>query len=226
TVTVTGVRSELPVRAEATATVALSATGGALAVSNVPDRQYVAADGQVIFAYTARNLGTEPLTALSFSDNGLCADLDGQLASTTLEPRGSVTVYCTVTNASPPGPLVSTVRVTALAGDSDVSDTATARVEVVSGGLLVTKTADRFVAAPGDPITFTITVKNVGTEPLHSLELYESMALTLTPELPDILQPGASLTLSGTVTVPTEAPPDSVANNVSVTAVGANTSNT
>ncbi|HMM27749.1 MAG TPA: hypothetical protein PKD46_05635, partial [Aggregatilineaceae bacterium] len=220
TLTVTGRRGGQTVRAQASATVALS--DAALAVSNVPDRQY-ALDGQaVIFAYTARNLGSEPLNNLTFSDNGLCAGLDTQLVSTTLAPRSSVTVYCTV-NAALPGPLVSTVRAAADAEGGPVSDTATAQVQVTTGGLLVSKTANRLVATPGDTIRYTITVTNVGDEPLHNLALFESMGIDLVPPLPATLQPGASATLSGEVAVPAANPPDSVANSVSVTAIGANT---
>src|SRR5690606_2476675 len=135
-----------------------------------------------------------------------------------IPPRGSVTVYCEQT-AALPGPLVSTVRVTATSSESTVSDTATAQVEVIGDSLLVTKTADRPVAEPGDTITFTVTVENVGTQVLQDFELFESMGLTLTPALPDTLLPGAKVTLTGTYTVPTENWPDSVENTITVKAV-------
>ena len=173
--------------------------------------------GTVIFAYTARNLGTEPLTNVNFSDN-LCGAGLSQPDPAEIPPRGSVTVYCEQT-AALPGPLVSTVRVTATSSESTVSDTATAQVEVIGGSLLVTKTADRPVAEPGDTITFTVTVENVGTQVLQDFELFESMGLTLTPDLPDTLLPGAKVTLTGTYTVPTENWPDSVENTVTVKAV-------
>ena len=217
TVTVTGTQAGVTVRGEATATVSLSAEGSALSVSNVPNVQYVRDSGTVIFAYTARNLGTEPLTNVNFSDN-LCGAGLSQPDPAEIPPRGSVTVYCEQT-AALPGPLVSTVRVTATSSESTVSDTATAQVEVIGDSLLVTKTADRPVAEPGDTITFTVTVENVGTQVLQDFELFESMGLTLTPDLPDTLLPGAKVTLTGTYTVPTENWPDSVENTVTVKAV-------
>ncbi len=222
TVTVQGRRGGVTVRAQASATVALS--DAALAVSNVPNRQYVIDGDPVTFAYTARNLGSEPIESLSFDDGGLCSDLGAQLPSTTLAPRSSVTVYCTVT-AALPGPLVSTVRATGIAGAVPVSDTATAQVQVTSGGLVVTKTADRFVAAPGDVINYTITLTNIGGETLAEIQVFDPIVL-LNPPPPASLLPGARFTMSGSYLVGTDPAPDSVANTVSVTAVGVDTQNT
>lgn len=221
TVTVQGRRGGVTVRAQASATVALS--DAALAVSNVPNRQYAVDGDPVTFAYTARNLGSEPIENLSFDDGGLCSDLNAQLPSTTLAPRSSVTVYCTAT-AALPGPLVSTVRVTGEAGGVPLSDTATAQVQVTSGGLVVTKSADRFVAAPGDVITYTVTLTNIGDEPLTEIKVFDPIVL-LTPPPPASLLPGARFTMSGSYLVGTDPAPDSVANTVAVTAVGANTQN-
>src|SRR5690606_36767251 len=162
TVTVTGTQAEVTVRCEATATVTLSAESSALSVSNVPNVQYVRHREPVIFAFTAGNLGTEPLTNVNSSDN-LCGAGLSLPDPAEIPPRGSVTVYCEQT-AALPGPLVSTVRATATSSESTVSDTATAQVEVIGDSLLVTKTADRPVAEPGDTITFTVTVENVGTQ--------------------------------------------------------------
>src|SRR5690606_25254623 len=129
TVTVTGTQGGVAVRGEATATVALSAGGGVLSVSNVPNFQFRLDGETVIFAYTARNIGGETLTDLSFSDN-LCGVGLSQPDPAELPPHGSVTIYCEQT-ATLPGPLVSTVRVTATSSEGTVSDTATAQVEVI-----------------------------------------------------------------------------------------------
>src|SRR5690606_825532 len=71
--------------------------------------------------------------------------------------------------------------------------------------------------------TYTVTMKNVGTEALYNLKLFESMEIGLTPDLPETLLPGASVTLTGAYTVPNDNPPDSVANTVTVTGAGVST---
>ena len=62
----------------------------------------------------------------------------------------------TYTNASP-----------TLVGALVVQDTSTAGVG--SGGLVLTKTADKATALPGETITYTITYKNNGSTPISTI---------------------------------------------------------
>ncbi len=223
TVTVTGEVGTTPVMAQATETVFIA--NGSLVVSDVPSATYVLDGDTVTFTYTFTNHGNQQLTGLTVSDNQ-CDDavLQAALPTTTLDPGQSVSVYCTVT-ATAPGPVVSNVIGTALEGGvTNVSDSATAEVAVTTGGLVVTKQADQLAVNPGDTITYTIEVRNVGQESLTNITVTDTLIAGLAPAPPNVLSAGGSFTLTGTYTVPTTNPPSSVVNTVTVQATGALTS--
>lgn len=222
TVTMSGRVGTQTRRAEATATVYIA--NGALVVTNTPNVPFAEAGDPVTFTYAITNLSTQTLTGVSLVD-GLCTDLYGathlndQLASTDLAPGTTATVYCQVT-AALPGPIVSTLYAQATEPpDVVVYDTATAEVAVTSGGLLVVKTADRSAASPGDTISYTVEVTNVGTETLSTIDVSDPLVV-LSPAPPTGLLPGQSFTMTGTYVVPTTDPPDAVLNTVTVTAQG------
>jgi LPXTG-site transpeptidase (sortase) family protein len=226
TVTVTGTVGGVPIAATATETVYIA--NGALVVTNTPDVTFALDGTPVTFTYTVTNLGTDPVTGLTFSDNlcgtaALDSQLVSQLAPDPLNPGSymldlsmSATVYCTAT-ATLPGPLVSTVYVSGLALGVPVFDTATASVAVTSGGLLVIKTPDRTTALPGDVIGYTVDVTNIGTETLTNFVVDDPM-IALSPAPPATLAAGQTFSMTGTYPVPAVNPPASVANTVTVTA--------
>ena len=84
-------------------------------------------------------------------------------------------------------------------------------------GLLVTKTADKTTAAVGDTITYTITLKNTGEEPLKIKSVDDTILGDLTDEFPDTLPVGA--TVSNTFDYEVQAgDPNPLVNTVTVTA--------
>lgn len=201
---------------QATETVYISNSG--LVVTNVPNVAYAEPGGSVIFAYTAMNVGDEQLTGLTLSDSVGSLTLTAE--QQTLDPGESVTVYRTVT-AELPGPVVSTVYAQATSPDGTVYDTATAEVPVTEGGILVTKSADRLIAGPGETITYMVEVTNVGTVPLSDFDVDDPM-IVLSPPPAQPLLPGQSFLMSGTYTVPASAYPPSMSNTVTVTAASSN----
>ena len=220
TVTVTGQVGTTPIMAQATETVYIS--NGSLVVSDVPSATYVLEGDPVTFTYTLTNRGTQQLTNLTVSDN-LCDDatLQAALPTTTLDPGQSVSVYCTVT-ATAPGPVLSNVSGEALEGGTvAVTDNASAEVAVTTGGMVVTKRADQLAVSPGDTITYTIEVRNVGTEALTNFVVTDTLISGLAPAPPSVLSAGGSFTLTGAYTVPATNPPSSVVNTVTVQATGA-----
>lgn len=218
-VTVTGRVGTTTLTTTATETVFIA--NGSLVVSNTPNVAYARPGDSVTFTYTARNVGTEALDSLAVVDT-ICGDLSASLPVTTLQPGMSATVYCTTT-AALPGPVISTVYAQAQEpGPVTVSDTATAEVPVTEGGLLVTKAADVTVASPGDTIHYTVEITNIGTEALD-ISSIEDLTVALDPPYPTTLGPGERATLHGTFIVPVASPPSSVANTVTVSAVGQQT---
>ena len=189
-----------------------------LVVTNVPNVSHATPGSSIIFAYTAMNTGDEPLIGLVLSDN--LGSLTLTAEQQTLDPGGSVTVYRTVT-AELPGPVISTVYAQATGPTGMVFDTATAEVPVTEGGILVTKTADRLMAGPGQTITYTVEVTNVGSSVLSGFVVDDPM-IVLNPPPPASLLPGQSFLMTGTYTVPASGYPPSMSNTVTVTANSAN----
>lgn len=213
TVTVTGQAGPTDLNVGATETVFIA--NGSLVVTNTPNVWFAQPGTTVTFTYTVRNVGTEALDTLAISDT-LCDS--HTLTDTDLNPGESLTVYCEQA-ASLPGPLVSTVFASAEEpGPATVTDTATAEVAVTEGGMLVTKTADRTTASPGDTINYTVVVTNVGTEALVDF-VFDDPVVLLEGTVPDLLPVGESFTLTGSYMVPGTDPPGSVANTVTVSAV-------
>ncbi|NDJ75897.1 MAG: DUF11 domain-containing protein [Chloroflexi bacterium] len=212
TLTVTGQVGLQDIMVEATETVNIL-SNDTLAVTNTPSANYVLDGADVTFTYVVSNFSDTDLTGLTLSDS-----FGALTIPATLLANDSVTVYRTVT-ADLPGPVVSTVFVEAT-GPTALSDSATAEVNVTTGGILVVKSADVISAQVGEDIDYTIEVTNVGDEPLQTIAVIDPM-LVLGPAPPATLDPGNSFTMTGTYTV--QVTDDQVVNTVTATAVGANT---
>jgi len=231
TFTVTGMAGTTPLSANASETVYIA--NGNLVVSNMPSANYVVAGGTVTFTYTITNLSATDTLDTIVATDGLCdtalaTQLTTQLPSGQLGPGVSVTLFCTVT-AQLPGPVVSTFYVQANDSGTTVFDSATAEVQVITGGVLVTKTANKTVVdstgtADERTITYTVEVTNVGTEPLDTFTITDSLMVP-GPITVTTLQPNESFIITYPYVVPNTAPiPDSVTNTVTVQARGATSS--
>ena len=73
----------------------------------------------------------------------------------------------------------------AFPGIARVEDQDTAEVNVISPALEVVKTASETVVNPGDSVTYTILVRNVGDDPLNDLILVDNRCAPLLPVVMD-----------------------------------------
>ncbi len=69
---------------------------------------------------------------------------------------------------------------------------------MTAGGLVVTKTPDQTVVNPGDIITYTVEVMNVGTATLTNFVVDDPMIPGLAPVPPATLLPRQSFIMTGT----------------------------
>ncbi|MFW6870258.1 DUF7507 domain-containing protein [Nocardioides sp. CPCC 206347] len=120
----------------------------------------------ITFTIEVINSGDVLLTDLTVTDDAAadCARTAGTLSD--LAPGESLTYTCAaIADTEPEFRNDATVSGTP-PDDVEVSDDASALVEVQDPGLTVTKTADTDLVHEGDDVTFTITVTNSGTVPL------------------------------------------------------------
>jgi hypothetical protein len=129
-------------------------------------------------------------------------DTDGDGA---LDPGESWTYRCTTTLAAT---TVNTATVTGRDDDGNVvTDTATARVVVISPMIAIDKTASVATAQPGDPVTFTYTVTNPGDDALTAVVVSDNRCSPVAFQAGDAdgdgaLDPGETWTYTCTTTMP------------------------
>lgn len=82
-----------------------------------------------------------------------------------------------------------------------VSDSDTWRVVRVVNGVSVTKSADRDYAAVGDPVIYTITVENTGTQTISNLNVQDSLIDLTGDPFPVTLTAGQSASRTYTYTI-------------------------
>ncbi|MEW2501826.1 hypothetical protein AB0878_15220 [Amycolatopsis sp. NPDC047767] len=146
---------------DGSATTRLDVVHPAITLAQQVDKAAYRAGDPVTFTVTATNTGDVPLhdVAVTNANVGACARTIGTLA-----PAQHTTSTCTAkapvpdTSASVGGtdPLGKTVT-----ADADV------KVPVIAPALDVTKTVDPAVVHAGEPVTWTITVRNTGDSPLN-----------------------------------------------------------
>jgi uncharacterized repeat protein (TIGR01451 family) len=104
------------------------------------------------------------------------------------------------------GPLVNTATLYAEGDVNPANDSSTATVAVKCAlDVAILKGADKATYAPGDTITYTVTVTNTGQLPVPFSAIHVSdptlPALSPVAPTPDVLAPGASQAYTGTRTV-------------------------
>ncbi|WIX80885.1 hypothetical protein QRX50_09030 [Amycolatopsis carbonis] len=146
---------------DGSATTRVDVVHPAITLAQQVDKAAYRAGDVVTFTVTATNTGDVPLHDVAITDAkvGACARTIGTLA-----PGQHTTGTCT---AKAPVPDTSA----SVAGTDPLGKTVTANADVkvpgIAPALDVTKTVDPAVVHAGDPVTWTITVRNAGDSPLN-----------------------------------------------------------
>jgi uncharacterized repeat protein (TIGR01451 family) len=177
----------------------------------------------VTYTFTVQNLSTSTaITNVQIVDPALTGGSSPLPGCTFATLAAGASNTCTATHQvalSDPSPLINTATATGLLGTTQLSDTATATLPIAgASGLLVTKTADRQVAAVGTVITYTYEIRNTGTLPLGQVTVTDSAPnAVFTPAWSSSFAPGQDEVRTITHTV-TATDPDPYVNTVNVTA--------
>ena len=193
TVTATAIPQGLstPISKTASASVAIVHPG--LLVTKIADPTTASPGNVVTYTITIKNTGDVNLNSITVADPLLGGTLAGY--PTTLAPGASaVQTFPYTVLVTDPNPLVNTVTFTATPqGLTPQSTTASASVVVLTtSSLLITKIANVTTAKPGDVITYTITIKNIGTVQLNSISVSDTLLGGTLAGFPTTLAVGAS----------------------------------
>jgi ethanolamine utilization microcompartment shell protein EutS len=141
-----------------------------IAVEKTPSATAVYVGETVVYNYTVRNPGNDPLSTVSVSDDK-CSPVTRTGGDTNgnnkLDPGEAWTYVCSV--ALDAGTLnKATARGTDSLGGT-VSAQDTAFVSVISPQIAIEKVADKTEAGVGESVKYTYTVWNIGDDPLSSV---------------------------------------------------------
>jgi LPXTG-site transpeptidase (sortase) family protein len=203
TATASGSQGGIPVTDSASHTLQIVTQG--LSVSKVASTQVAGIGQNVTFTYRVENTGAALIDNLVVMDSDPAATF-GTCWPNVLTP-GQVAV-CTWTRtmtAQDPDPYTNTVTATGRIGSQTLRAQASETVYLANGSLVVTNVPNVTYVLDGQPVTFTYTVTNLGTETLTNLAVSDNLCgnLTLTSTT---LQPGLSQTVYCTVTAALPGP--------------------
>jgi uncharacterized repeat protein (TIGR01451 family) len=151
-----------------------------------------AARGQmVIYSITASNVGDVDVGPITVTDS-LRGDLSASFSSTLPPGASRGQAFSWVVPANAPAPPVRTVTVHAAAGGQVVSDTAEIRVELLEAAVAVDATVSPAAIVPGEPVSYTVTLTNVGQVDLEAIRVTDSLEGVLSASFPSTLTVGAS----------------------------------
>jgi uncharacterized repeat protein (TIGR01451 family) len=151
-----------------------------------------AARGQeVIYSVTASNVGEVEVGPITVTDS-----LDGDLSASfpmMLAPgasRGQGFSWIIPPNAS--GSVARTVTVYAAADGQVVSDTAEIHMDLLKAAVAVDATVSPAAVVPGEPVSYTVTLRNAGQVDLEAITATDSLEGVLSVSFPTALTVGAS----------------------------------
>ncbi|MBD8499220.1 DUF7507 domain-containing protein [Paenibacillus arenosi] len=196
---------------EATTTVTVNNTA-LIDITKTPDRDNALPGELITYTITVTNTGNVDLTNVNVRDPLL--GLNTVIPTLAIGQSQSFTPTFTV----PADAAIGTVIINTSLAVSDQTDSVTATAKVLVNPLppilTVVKTADRLTAAPGETVTYSITVSNLGTVVLTNVLLTDE-TLGINQEL-GTLNPGQSQTLPFQFTIPANAANGSVIVNTAV----------
>ncbi len=175
-----------------------------LSISKSADKELASPGDNITYTYTIFNNTDNITDNITLVDDklGPIINLDTQMS---LGPSENITVTATYTvkETDLPGPLVNTATVKGTDPDGNtVTDNATVSVKLAfSASIKVIKTADKTAASPGENVTYTYTVTNIGTVTADNVTLTDDKLGKLMSGV--TLSPGQSVTTTATYEVKT-----------------------
>jgi uncharacterized repeat protein (TIGR01451 family) len=184
TVTATGTPPSGP-DVTATATANVTVNTPLITVVKTPSFQAVASGGTATFTITVTNPGSIPLTNITVTDPQ-CTTLTGPVGDTNTDSILQTTetwVYtCTTTNVT--AGFINNVTASGTVADGPtVTDSDSAQVTITAPPapmITVIKTPSNQAVVSGGTATFTLTVRNPGSVPLHNIIVSDPQCTTLT----------------------------------------------
>ena len=177
-------------------------------VTKDPDTDLSKPGDTICYTIRVTNTGEEMLYKDTIIDT-LLGDITADFAET-LDPGLSDTgnsPYCYTVQHGDPNPLVNEVEVVyhdytlevgvSTAEFAEVSDTASAEVDLVHPDLLITKTGDER-SKPGDVVTYEFYIENTGDCTLNRQSVNDTVLGDITADFPATLDPGDSTTVTKT----------------------------
>jgi uncharacterized repeat protein (TIGR01451 family) len=139
------------------------------------------------------NTGTIQLVNITVTDS-LLGDLSASFADTLAVGATECHSFPRVVQAADPDPLINTVTVHANPQglENDVTDTATATVDLVQPDVEITKTADTPISKVGDSVDYEICITNTGSVQLVNITVTDSLQGDLSGSFADSLAPTAT----------------------------------
>lgn len=153
-------------------TIAIDCSGASIAISKDPAIQDVYINGDANFTITVTNTGGVQLDNVTVTD-ALVPDCDASLGS--LAPGASNSYACT--DIGVPASYVNVADVTSTIGTAPgPSGSASAQVNVIDGGIEISKAPDYQEVDTGGTANFTITVTNTGQVSLGNVTVVDALA--------------------------------------------------
>jgi uncharacterized repeat protein (TIGR01451 family) len=151
-----------------------------------------AARGQeVIYSVTAANVGDVDVGPITVTDS-LRGDISTSFPPTLAVGASRGQAFSWVVPADAPDPLVRTVAIYAAAGGQVVSDTVEIRVALLKAAVAVDASVSPAAVVPGEPVSYTVTLRNAGQVDLEAITVTDSLAGPLSASFPATLTVGAS----------------------------------
>ncbi|WP_442951189.1 DUF7507 domain-containing protein [Paenibacillus sp. 481] len=184
----------------------------AITLTKTPDRDNALPGDTITYTITVTNTGNIPLTNVIVSD--VLLGLSVTIPALAIGQSQSFTPTFTVPAGTPIGTVITNVSTVVSDQTTSVEATAKVLINPLPPELTVVKTPDRVTAAPGDTVTYTITVTNPGTVILTNVVLSDD-TLGISQSI-DTLNPGESQPFTFSFIIPTGTPNGSVITNVAV----------
>ena len=172
-----------------------------LSITKSVDKPVVLSGTQVTWTVVVTNTGDAPLTNVTVSDPNApgCDRVIEMLAADSLP----VSITCTATITA------DRVNTATATGTDQLQNTvgpvsASASVDVIAPGLDITKTVDKAQVAPGEQVTYTVTVRNTGDVSLSNVVVKDPLAPACDKVIDDLAAGAtATITCTSTITVDT-----------------------
>ncbi len=149
---------------------------------------------EVVYTITVTNTGNIGLEGITVSDS-ILGDLSASFADTLAPAASESHDFPYTIQAGDPDPLVNTATVHANPLGpltNDITDSASATVDLVHPSIDITKTVNPTVSKVGDNVTYTITITNTGDIGLEGITVSDSRLGDLSGSFADTLAPAAS----------------------------------